>query len=93
MEEHILDPEIEGVISRLEQLAPNVDAIVVSDFVYGVVTPRILDVLYRLSQEYGVLFGDLQCSSQMGSITRFKNFSLLCPNEREARLALQRILD
>ena len=91
LEEHVLDPEIEEcVISRLEQLAPNVDAIVVSDFVYGVVTPRILDVLYRLSQEYDLLlFGDLQCSSQMGSITRFKNFSLLCPNEREARLALQ----
>jgi bifunctional ADP-heptose synthase (sugar kinase/adenylyltransferase) len=25
----------------------------------------------------------------VGSITRFKNFSLLCPNERELRLALQ----
>ena len=36
-----------------------------------------------------MLFGDLQCSSQVGSVTRFENFSLLCPNEREARLALQ----
>ena len=36
-----------------------------------------------------LLFGDLQCSSQIGSVTRFKGFSLLCPNEREARLALQ----
>jgi len=36
-----------------------------------------------------LLFGDLQCSSQVGSITRFQNFSLLCPNERELRLALQ----
>jgi sugar/nucleoside kinase (ribokinase family) len=36
-----------------------------------------------------MLFGDLQCSSQVGSVTRFKNFSLLCPNEREARVALQ----
>ena len=36
-----------------------------------------------------MLFGDLQCSSQVGSITRFEGFSLLCPNEREARLALQ----
>ena len=31
----------------------------------------------------------MQCSSQVGSITRFEGFSLLCPNEREARLALQ----
>ena len=25
----------------------------------------------------------------MGSVTKFEGFSLLCPNEREARLALQ----
>ena len=36
-----------------------------------------------------MLLGDLQCSSQVGSVTRFSNFSLICPNEREARLALQ----
>ena len=36
-----------------------------------------------------MLFGDVQCSSQIGSVTRLKDFSILCPNEREARLALQ----
>ena len=35
------------------------------------------------------LFGDLQCSSQVGSIIRMKEFTLLCPNEREARIAMQ----
>ena len=34
------------------------------------------------------VFGDLQCSSQIEYITKFKDFSLLCPNEREARLSL-----
>jgi len=44
----------------------------------------------ELAQRYGLLlFGDLQCSSQVGSISRFQHFSLLCPNERELRLALQ----
>ena len=62
----------------------------VSDFVYGVVTPRVLKVVEKLAKENNLLlFGDLQCSSQVGSVTRFENFSLLCPNEREARLALQ----
>ena len=71
-------------------MAPSAQGIVVSDFVYGVVTPRILKVVHELAEEHELLlFGDLQCSSQVGSITRFKKFSLLCPNEREARLALQ----
>lgn len=91
LEQHNLDAEIEAeVIARLEALAPQVQGIVVSDFVYGVVTPRVLEVVQQLAQRHGLqLFGDLQCSSQVGSISRFRNFSLLCPNERELRLALQ----
>ena len=53
-------------------------------------SPRVLKVVHQLAKEHKLLlFGDLQCSSQVGSITRFEDFSLLCPNEREARLALQ----
>lgn len=91
LEEHNLDAAIESqVIKQLEILAPKAKGIVVSDFVYGVVTPRILKVVQQLAQKHKMmLFGDLQCSSQVGSVTRFQNFSLLCPNEREARLALQ----
>jgi rfaE bifunctional protein kinase chain/domain len=91
LEQHNLDAAIEDeVIARLEALAPHAQGIVVSDFVYGVVTPRVLAVLQDLAQRHGLqLFGDLQCSSQVGSITRFQHFSLLCPNERELRLALQ----
>ena len=91
LEEHNLDPDVEDqVIGQLQKLAPNAQGIVVSDFVYGVVTPRILAVVHQLAEQYNLLlFGDLQCSSQVGSITRFEGFSLLCPNEREARLALQ----
>ena len=91
LEEHNLDADVEDlVISQLKKLAPSAQGIVISDFVYGVVTPRILEVVHLLAQQHDLLlFGDLQCSSQVGSVTRFKNFSLLCPNEREARLALQ----
>ena len=90
LEEHNLDTAVEDqVIAQVERLAPRAMD-VVSDFVYGVVTPRILHVVQRLASEHNLLlFGDLQCSSQGGSITRFENFSLLCPNEREARFALQ----
>ena len=91
LEEHNLDAEVEDqVIGQLQMLAPLAQGIVVSDFVYGVVTPRILEVVHQLAQDHNLLlFGDLQCSSQVGSVTRFEKFSLLCPNEREARLALQ----
>lgn len=91
LEDHGLDAEVENqLIAKLEHLAPMINGIVVSDFVYGVVTDRLLDHIRQLATRYGfMLFGDLQCSSQIGSVTRFHNFSLLCPNEREARVALR----
>ncbi len=91
LEDHNLDKDIElKVINRLKKLAPIVDGIIISDFVYGVITDKILHVIQDLSKKYNLLlFGDLQCSSQVGFITKFKNFSLICPNEREVRVALQ----
>ena len=91
LEDHSLDVNIENeLINKLEEISKKADGIVISDFVYGVITKRILDKIYELSKKYNLLlFGDLQCSSQVGSITKFKNFSLLCPNEREARISLQ----
>ena len=79
----------EKIIQELEKSAKNANGIVVSDFVYGVITEKILNKIHELANINDLLlFGDLQCSSQVGSIMKFKNFSLLCPNEREARIAL-----
>ena len=77
------------LIERLEELVPLVDGVLVSDYVYGMETNRLLTRLLELAKEHSVkLFGDLQCSSQIGSILRFKEFDLITPNEREARFAL-----
>ena len=90
MKEHSLPQPIEDqIITELRCAAPQVQGILVSDFVYGVITPRVLAAITELATKYQLLvFGDLQCSSQVGNITKFKNFELLCPTEREARIAL-----
>lgn len=91
LEQHGINSDIEDrVVELLEENASDCDGIVVSDFVYGVVTPNIIAKVQELSKRYRLrLFGDLQCSSQVGSVGKFRDFSLLCPNERELRLALQ----
>jgi rfaE bifunctional protein kinase chain/domain len=77
------------VIKRIGELVPRVDGVVVSDFVYGAVTPRVLDAIVAAAGRSRVpLFGDLQCSSQVGNVLKFRNFTLISPNEREARIAL-----
>jgi len=90
LQEQSLSSEVEGlVIQQLKALAPQMEGILVSDFVYGVITPRILEVILELAKRHHLkLFGDLQCSSQIGNIGKFKNFHLLTPTEKEARVAL-----
>ncbi len=79
----------EQIIKELEIAAPTSNGIIISDFVYGVITNKVLLKVHELAKKYNLyLFGDLQCSSQVGSIMKFKKFSLLCPNEKEARIAL-----
>jgi rfaE bifunctional protein kinase chain/domain len=79
----------DAIIHKIKRIAHEVDVIVVSDFNYGVITETILEALISLAEEHKFhLIGDLQCSSQFGSILKFKGFSLITPNEREARIAL-----
>ena len=71
------------LIDKLRSSCADSDGIVVSDFVYGVITEKILKELKIIANEKNIpLFGDIQCSSQIGSVTKFKGFFLLTPNER-----------
>ena len=89
-EDHSINQFLENkIIDKLEKLAPNSHSIVISDFVYGVITDNIIKKVKSLAKKYNLkIFGDLQCSSQIGQITKFKEFSMLCPNEKEARIAI-----
>ena len=90
MKNHKISEKIEReIIDKLTVLAPDIDGILVSDFVYGVVTQNMLDAISDLSREFDIeLYGDLQCSSQVGKVSKFHGFDLITPTEKESRVAL-----
>ncbi len=90
LKEHSISKEIEQkLVEKIWELAASTDAIIVSDFVYGVITPTIVEELVEVAKRKNILLlGDLQCSSQIGNVTKFNHFFLICPTEREARIAL-----
>ena len=90
IKDHKISKNIEQeIINKLNKLAPDIDGIMVSDFVYGVITQSILDTISSLSKQYNIkLFGDLQCSSQVGKVTKFNGFDIITPTEKESRIAL-----
>ena len=91
LNEHFINKNIEDqFLSKLDDIAPNFNGIIVSDFVYGLITDKVIKKIINLSKKHNIkIFGDIQCSSQVGLVTKFKDFSLISPNEKEARLALQ----
>ncbi len=90
IKDHKISEKIEqDIIDKLTILAPGIDGILVSDFVYGVITQKILDVISDLSKKFDIkLYGDLQCSSQVGKVSKFSKFDLITPTEKESRVAL-----
>jgi len=90
LKEHSISKELEDkIIDKVLELAENCDGIIFSDFVYGVITERLLNKVIQISLENNIkLFGDLQCSSQIGNVTKFRRFDLITPTEREARISL-----
>lgn len=90
LKEHSLDTSTEqALIAKFDQLVEMVDAVLISDFVYGVITNVFLEHIRRTCIDRGImLFGDVQCSSQVGNVTKFRDFNLICPTEREARISL-----
>ena len=91
LEENFVNEDIEQkLINNIELSAKDAKAIIISDFVYGVITDKVILEIQKIAKKYNLtLIADLQCSSQVGDITNFQNFSLLCPNEKETRIALK----
>jgi len=95
LKEHKLSVQLEEeVIKKIYDIAADIDSILISDFVYGVITEKVLNAVRDVASMYNLkIFGDLQCSSQMGKITKFRGFDLISPTEREARIGMENSTD
>lgn len=88
-EHHINDTQAEEIIETVKSSAHRINGIIFSDFVYGVISDKILKEIIEITKKNKIkLFGDLQCSSQIGNVTKFRGFDLITPTEKEARIAL-----
>ena len=78
-----------NILNEIIENSTNYQGILISDFVYGLITPNIINTIHQFSEKFNIpVFADVQSSSQYGNILKFKHVELLCPNEREARIAL-----
>ena len=79
----------QSLLDKIDCCINESNGLIFSDFAYGVITDDVIKYVQDRSRDSLRVFADVQCSSQIGSIKKYTNIYLICPNEREARLALQ----
>jgi D-glycero-beta-D-manno-heptose-7-phosphate kinase len=68
----------------VRQLVPQVDALIVSDYESGVITPAIVEACLPLAREHGKIV----VVASHGDLARFQGATALTPNEPEAAASL-----
>lgn len=78
------------IIATARRSVNTSDALIFSDFNYGVLPQSIVNQISALSREVGIITAaDSQSSSQLGDISRYSGMNLISATERETRLALR----
>lgn len=92
---HDVDDKVQKqIIASLKDKIEQIDALIFSDFNYGVLPQCLVDEIVTLCKKHKVILAaDSQSSSQVGDISRFYGMDLITPTEREARLAINNTKD
>ncbi len=90
LKDHLLSQTQEAeILKYFEEVLPQMDGLIISDFVYGVVTLTLIQEIKKLAKKNNLkVFGDTQCSSQVGDVSKFTEITLITPTEKEARVAM-----
>jgi rfaE bifunctional protein kinase chain/domain len=78
------DAIVQELLTRLEGLVPASDAVLVSNYRAGVVTPPVTEAVVRLATEHGVP----TCVDTQGDLRAFTGFTLVKSNQPDAEAAL-----
>jgi rfaE bifunctional protein kinase chain/domain len=90
LRQHAIGRELMAeMLPGLQAAIADADVLLFSDFNYGCLSQPLVDALTAHGARHDTLMAaDSQSSSQTGDVARFRGMSLLCPTEREARLAV-----
>src|SRR5215813_5586368 len=77
-------PSKSHIITYIQQMLPTIDAVVLSDYENGVMSPEIIETCIPLARELNKII----VVDSHGSLFRFQGVTALTPNQPEAELSL-----
>ncbi|HEX2922466.1 MAG TPA: PfkB family carbohydrate kinase [Chloroflexota bacterium] len=80
---------LQRLVDFLEEKVPQVDAVLLSDYKNGVISPQVVEACSRLAKQHGKLV----TADSQGDLHRFSGFSLVKANQAETAATLGCELD
>ena len=78
------EPSKGQILDYIQQVLPTVDAVVLSDYENGVISPDIIEVCIPMARQ----LNKIVVVDSHGSLSRFQGVTALTPNQPEAELSL-----
>ena len=72
------------IIDYIQRVLPSMDAVVLSDYENGVISPQILEICLPMARDLGKVI----VADSHGSLFRFQGVTAITPNQPEAELAV-----
>jgi D-glycero-beta-D-manno-heptose-7-phosphate kinase len=80
----VREPSRGQIIDYIQRVLPSIDAVVLSDYENGVISPEIVDICVPLARS----LHKIVVVDSHGSLSRFQGVTALTPNQPEAELSL-----
>ena len=88
MEDNYISKEIESdIMAQLRKVIKDYDAVIVSDFGHGLLTPKIINLICSKAKYMALNVQTNSANSGFNLITKYPSADCVCIDERELRLA------
>ena len=88
MEDNYISKEIESdIMAQLRKVIKDYDAVIVSDFGHGLLTPKIINLICSKAKYMALNVQTNSANSGFNLITKYPSANCVCIDERELRLA------
>jgi len=86
----ISDPEQSALLEFIQSQLPDIAAVLLSDYLKGVLTPQLLEQLTKVCRQAGI---PVIVDPKGADFSRYRGATLLTPNRREAEVATGVVID
>jgi cytidyltransferase-like protein len=86
METEVAEPVTQALCARLQEILPDYDAVVVTDYGHGMLTPEAIEILCRHDRFLAINTQVNAANQGFNTVSKYRRADFICVSEKELRL-------